>query len=259
MLLLEKRSIQASAAIASPTVARNRLLVSLVFKLRSQNTRVSTVRIDTVDIVREAETREGSAYIVVVAELLARPDAALGEDDDVLRALYCHDLGVTVGLAAVVHVSRESTLPGAAFVRNRMLLENSLLAENGVWRRSKRKRRHALANLFGRVDNVVFVDAEQVGGIQALRLVLPLPHVLQRARDDLANVLDDELLGSDGLLREQAPSVHGAAPELELLRAGLHSHMSFGVHDVRHSSAVLACKAVGMSLKAGETVPAVSP
>ena len=56
-------------------------------------------------------------HLVVVAELLAPRDGALGVDDDVLCALHRHRLGVAVRLAAVVDEARLAALqrPSAPF------------------------------------------------------------------------------------------------------------------------------------------------
>ncbi len=44
--------------------------------------------------------------LVVVGQLLAGPDLAQGEDDDVLLAEHVHDLGVAVGLQRIIETSR---------------------------------------------------------------------------------------------------------------------------------------------------------
>ena len=61
------------------------------------------------------------------------------------------------------------------------------------------------------------VDGTMAGLTLAGALVLRLAEVAPLAADHLAHVLDDVLLGLDGVDGEQAPRVHAAAPQLQLV------------------------------------------
>jgi len=64
----------------------------------------------------------------------------------------------------------------------------------------------------------VVVDGTMKTGLTlAGALVLRLAEVAPRAADHLAHVFDDELLGLDGVDSEQAPRVHAATPQLQLV------------------------------------------
>ena len=73
----------------------------------------------------------------------------------------------------------------------------------------------------GGVDDVVQVDSEEVGGADALALVAVLADVGEGRADDLADVLDDHLVGADVLLGEEPPVVDGGLPEGHLLPSEL--------------------------------------
>ena len=71
------------------------------------------------------------------------------------------------------------------------------------------------------VDDVVQVDSEEVGGADALALVAVLADVGEGRADDLADVLDDHLVGADVLLGEEPPVVDGGLSEGHLLSSEL--------------------------------------
>ena len=73
------------------------------------------------------------------------------------------------------------------------------------------------------VDDAIQIDPEQVRRSDADSFVLCLPQIGQHGPHDLADVLDDHLVGCDRLQREQTPVVDGGFAELELLLAELCS------------------------------------
>mmetsp|Transcript_3085 Transcript_3085/g.6709 ORF Transcript_3085/g.6709 Transcript_3085/m.6709 type:complete len:254 (-) Transcript_3085:478-1239(-) len=119
--------------------------------------------------------------LVVIRELLPHFDPPLGVDADVLAPVHRDDLGVAIGVAAVVDEAGRTPLASG-------------------------------------VHNPLVVHPEQVV-VQPRRAVLPLPLVRQLYTHHFPNVLDDELLALNGLHRVHAPALDLAPAELELLGA----------------------------------------
>ena len=84
--------------------------------------------------------------------------------------------------------------------------------------------------LLGGVNDKFFVDSEEIGGVEALLLILALAHVLHAARNDLSHVLYKELLCCNCFLGKKAPRMHTAFPKFELLCTRLqpciHNYMT---------------------------------
>ncbi len=64
-------------------------------------------------------------------------------------------------------------------------------------------------SFLGRVHDVVLVDPEQVGGADALLFVALFPNVGQDRSDNMANILNDHLIGTDILSGKESPVVDG--------------------------------------------------
>lgn len=117
--------------------------------------------------------------LIVICDLLVDIDVLLGVDDNFLLGLHRDHLGVTVGVTAVIN-------------------EPCKVAA------------------LGGVNDGVVVYPEHVAATDAFVLIPFLPHVCNHLADVLTHVLNDHLIGGDGLHGKQAPVVNVALTEFEL-------------------------------------------
>ena len=78
----------------------------------------------------------------------------------------------------------------------------------------------------GGINNILEINPEEVRGPNAHLLVIGFPEVCNDGADGLPHVLDDHLIGSDGLHGEQTPVVDARLAELQKLLSELFGEQS---------------------------------
>ena len=94
-------------------------------------------------------------------------------------------------------------------------------------------------HLAGGVHHAILVQAEHVAGAQAGGIVHTFALVRHRIAHHLPSVLNDKLVGPDGLVGYQAPAMHPAAPRPQVLGALLFQKATDDISAAGASSARL--------------------
>ena len=173
--------------------------------------------------------------LVVIGDLLPHFNVPLGVDDYLLLRAKVDDLGIAVWLRER-EGGREREREGERGIERGREREG----ERGREREGAKavsilrccyplKWAHITAvvdeaskvSIVSGVNDIVMVHTEEIAAADASCLVASFPLVCHMLSNDLPHVLNDHLIGRNGLHCKQAPVVDGGLRELELLLAGL--------------------------------------